>query len=47
MQPTCVSHVRMSNEEVVDTLENVVSEIPGNITQPEFLSWWMQVWCDA
>jgi Ca2+-binding EF-hand superfamily protein len=32
----------MSNDEVVDTLENVVNEIPGNITQPEFLSWWMQ-----
>ena len=32
----------MSNEEVVDTLDNVVSELPGNITQPEFLSWWMQ-----
>lgn len=32
----------MTNDEVVDTLENVVNEIPGNITQPEFLSWWMQ-----
>jgi Ca2+-binding EF-hand superfamily protein len=44
----------MTNDEVVDTLENVVNEIPGNITQPEFLSWWMQnsandrqILCDA
>ena len=37
-----VFNKNMTNEEVVDTLENVVNEIPGNITQPEFLSWWMQ-----
>jgi Ca2+-binding EF-hand superfamily protein len=37
-----VFNKNMTNEEVVDTLENVVNDIPGNITQPEFLSWWMQ-----